>query len=110
MNFKMNHIQIVFEKSKIVFYLEDKKVGNICYDCEIYKDKSSVNKENFDEILDVLNKEVKDISKGFIFRPTLTMDVKYIDKSNFSEIHKQFFTELGLCLPVRNFELNLTKF
>ena len=105
MNFKMNHIDIVFKNNKIIFSIEDDEVGSKSYNCEIFQNKDNVNKENFDDMYKILEKEIKRMTKGFIFRPTLQMDVRYIEDSKFSEIHKQFFTELGLCLPVRNFEL-----
>lgn len=101
----MNHICIIFKNHRIIFFLEDEEVRSIVYNCEIFQDKGNMHKENFDDIYELLEKEIKFLTKGFIFRPTLKMDVQYIVDSQFSEIHKQFFTELGLCLPARNFEL-----
>ena len=105
MNFKMHDIQIIFKNKEILFYLDNKAVGQTPYSCEIFQDKAKLNKENFDELYAVLQKEIKKVTKGFIFRPTLSMDVTYIDSNYFLEIHQQFFTELGLCLPVKNVEL-----
>lgn len=104
MNFKMHHIQIIFKNREILFYLDNKAVRHVPYNCEMFQDKAQVNKENFDALYEVLEKEIKNITKGFIFRPTLSMDVTYIESNHFTEIHKQFFTEIGLCLPVRNVE------
>ena len=105
MNFKINHIQIKFLNDKIKFLVEDKEMTSLVYDCKQLQNKDALTKKNFEILFEIIEEQIKSINKGSIFRPTLKMDVKYIENSKFSEIHKQFFTELGLILTVRNFKL-----
>lgn len=72
MNFKMHHIQIIFKNKEILFYLDNQEVRHVPYSCEMFQDKVQLNKENFDALYEVLEKEIKNITKGFIFRPTLS--------------------------------------
>jgi len=89
--FKTNHIKIIFESSKIRFLIENEEVGGIPYDCMMFQDKNNLNKENFDAIYQVLEKEFKGITKGFILQPILKMDISDIEEGVFSKLHYQFF-------------------
>ena len=105
MNFKINHIQIIFSDDTITFFIEGEEFRTVVCDCKKFKNREELNKESFEVLYEILKETIKSINKGSIFRPTLKIDTSYIGKEHFTKRHSQFFTELGLSLPVRNFSL-----
>ena len=103
MNFKINHIQIIFSDDAITFFIEGEEFLTVVCDCKKFKNREELTKKSFEVLYEILKGTIKSINKGSIFRPMLKIDPSYIGKEHYTKLHSQFFTELGLSLPVRNF-------
>ena len=103
MIFKMNCIKIKFSNDAIHFLVGDKVVRSTDCDCKQLQNQDGLSKESFEALLQAIEKEIRFINRGSIFRPILEIDVRFIE--NFSQLHHQFFNELGLSLKVRKFQI-----